>query len=288
MRNLIELLIKYYHWLLFIVLEALSLWLLFRFNNYQSSVYFTSANIVSGTIFEYTSFASDYFHLKSDNEALQMRNTQLFIENEQLRSAISSISRDTTRCDSLELDILSLVHEQPFTYIGAKVINNSVNKIDNYLTIDKGENDSIFPDMGIVSPEGIVGIVCLTSAKYSLVLSILNSKSSISCKIDKSGYFGNLVWRGGDPCFAEMIDVPRHADVSVGDLIVTSGYSNVFPEGLSVGTVAEYSSSGDGLTCQIKVRLSSDISKLNWVSAVKHDDADMIAELSNQLSNEQP
>lgn len=271
MRNLIEFIIKYNHWLLFIILELVSFWLLFRFNNYQGSVFFTSANGLVGTIYEWTSSVGNYLHLKSTNEALLDRNLQLVIENERLQTVIDELTNDS----------LPLPSDKQFEITSARVISNSINKVDNYITIDKGENDGIATDMGVIGPEGIVGIVNLTSARHALVISVLNSKSSISCKLRRTGYFGNLKWEGGDPQTAELTDVPRHAEINTGDTVVTSGYSSVFPEGINVGTVSEHSLSDDGLTCHIKVKLSTDISKLNMVRVIKNNHADEVSELYN-------
>lgn len=258
MRNLIDFIVKYNHWLLFVLLEVLSLWLLFRFNTYQGSVFFTSANRVVGSVYEWTSSVRSYVGLRSANEKLLDRNLSLVLENERLRAALDSIG---TMAQPFPADTAVEV-------IAARVVNNSVNRLDNYITIDKGSNDGIREDMGVVGPEGAVGIVCMTSARHALVISVLNSRSNISCKLARSEYFGNLCWDGGDPQLAQLIDVPRHAEVNAGDTVVTSGYSSVFPEGIMVGTVARHGFSEDGLTCVIDVKLSTDIARLGMVRVI--------------------
>lgn len=273
MRNLIAFLARYNHWLLFIILELVSFWLLFRFNSYQGSVFFTSANRVVGSIYGLASSVNDYLGLRTANEALFDRNLELVIENERLRSVIDSLGMESSVVPS----------DTSFVTIGAKVVNNSVNRLDNYITIDKGRADGVEADMGIVSPVGVVGIVCMVSAHHALAISVLNSNSSVSCKLERSGYFGNLKWNGGDSRTAQLTDIPRHAEVNVGDTVVTSGYSSVFPEGLMVGIVSSHGFSPDGLTCAIGVRLSSDMAKLNMVRVIRNKHAAEHVMLSDSL-----
>lgn len=150
----------------------------------------------------------------------------------------------------------------------ARVINNSLNQVDNYITLDKGSKDGIRPEMGVVDGNGVVGIVYDTSPHYSVVISILNSKSSISCKIVGSEYFGYLKWEHGDSQYAYLKDLPRHAEFNLGDTVVTSGYSTVFPEGIVVGTVDDMSDSNDGLSYLLKVKLATNFGKVSDVRVI--------------------
>jgi rod shape-determining protein MreC len=145
------------------------------------------------------------------------------------------------------------------------VINNSINRADNYITIDKGSEDHIRPDMGVVGANGVVGIVYRVSNHYSLVISLLNSKSSVSCKISGHGYYGSLQWEYGEPDRAYLKDLPRHAQFAVGDTVVTSGYSAVFPEGIMVGTIDRIADSKDGMSYLLRVKLATDFSRVNSV-----------------------
>ena len=242
MRNLLNFLIKYNYWFLFLLLEVTSFVLLFRFNHYQQSVYFTSANGVAGKVYEISGGISSYFHLKSVNEDLLDRN--MWLEQ---------------RVAFLEKSL----QEQ-----GLDVIKNSLNKADNYITLDRGSSDGIRPEMGVVDANGVVGIVYKTSPRYSLVIPLLNSKSSISCKIVGSEYFGYLKWEGGDSRFAYLKDLPRHAEFNLGDTVVTSGYSTVFPEGVMVGTVDDMSDSHDGLSYLLKIKLATDFGKVSNVRVI--------------------
>lgn len=263
MRNLLNFLIKYNYWFLFLLLEVASFVLLFRFNHYQQSVYFTSANVVAGKIFEVSGGITSYFHLKSVNEDLMERNIWL---ERQVASLEKQLLEGGT--DSLKLQSLAHLASSEYRIFKANVIKNSLNKADNYITLDQGELAGIRPEMGVVNANGAVGIVYKTSAHYALVISLLNSKSSLSCKIRGSDYFGYLKWEGDDSRYAYLIDLPRHAEFSLGDTVVTSGYSTVFPEGVVVGTVDDMSDSHDGLSYLLRVKLATDFGKVNSVRVI--------------------
>ena len=156
----------------------------------------------------------------------------------------------------------------------ANVIKNSLNKADNYITLDRGTTEGIRPEMGVVDANGVVGIVYKTSPHYSLVIPLLNSKSSISCKIVGSDYFGYLKWEGGNSRFAYLKDLPRHAEFNLGDTVVTSGYSTVFPEGVMVGTVDDMSDSHDGLSYLLKIKLATDFGKVSNVRVISRNGQD--------------
>lgn len=264
MRDFFNFLIKYNYWLLFFLLEAISFVLIFRFNNYQGSVYFTSANHVSGTCAEFFGNINSYFGLRTQNELLVKENISLrqqlnrFLQEEEKKMSDSSI--DTLLPDRYHL-------------IAAEVINNSLNKKKNWITLNRGRTDGILPEMGIFNSEGVIGIVYLVSTHYSLVIPILNTQSSISCKLKNSDCFCSLTWPGGDVRIAYLNDLPRHAVLSAGDTVVTSGYSTIFPKGLPVGRVVEIKDSPDALFYQAKVELSVDFSRLKNVYAIGDDQA---------------
>lgn len=260
MRNLLDFLIKYNYWFLFILLEVASFVLLFKYNNYQHSVFFTSANVVAGKVYELSSKVVSYFHLQSVNDDLLDRN--VFLE-QQLAS--QQKQQRVEADDSFEHDSLS-----NYRLYKAYVINNSLTQVNNYITLDKGSLDGIKPEMGVIDGNGVVGIVYKTSSHYSVVISLLNSLSNLSCKIKDSQYFGHLYWEPGDAQHAFLADLPRHAKFSLGDTIVTSGYSAVFPEGLMVGLVDDMLDSEDGLSYMLKVRLASNFGTLGNVRVIEN------------------
>lgn len=271
MRNLIEFLSKYNHWLLFVLLEVISLVLLFRFNNYQGSVWFTSANIVSGKLLEARSEAESYLSLSSVNADLTQRNVYLEHRVAELERQLQG-SMATDSLAGLPKD-----SAKRYRLIPAKVVNNSIDKAENFITLDKGSDDGVKKDMGVVSGSGVVGIVYLVSRHYSVVISILNAKSNISCAIASSGYFGYLHWAGGSSEVAYVDDIPRHARFKTGERVVTSGYSSVFPAGVSVGNIQKVYNSPDGFSYRLKVKLSTDFSTLRDVCVI--DDNDMLERL---------
>ena len=276
MRNLLNFLLKYNYWLLFILLEVICFVLLFRFNNYQQSVFFTSANVVAGKVYEVSGGISSYFHLKSVNEDLLDRNMAL----EQQITNLENRLKDY-RIDSITMNSIRYLEQADYKIFKAHVIRNSLNQADNYITLDKGSSSGIRPEMGVVDGNGVVGIVYKTSPSYSLVISVLNSKSSISCKIIGSEYFGYLKWEYGDSRYAYLKDLPRHAEFNLGDTVVTSGYSTVFPAGVMVGTVYDMSDSNDGLSYLLKIKLATDFGKLGNVRVISRSGQGEQRELEN-------
>ena len=263
MRNLLDFLVKYSYWFLFFVLEAVSFVLLFQFNSYQGSVWFSSANAVAGKLYETTSAVESYFQLSKINTELTQRNLYLEQRLCKLEKEKSDSVADSTMDNSLLLKSL-----QPYRLIPAQVVNMKWGRKDNLLTIDKGEADGIKKDMGVVCGTGIVGIVYLTSAHYSIVIPVLNSQSNISCVIQGRGYFGYLHWTGGDISEAYVDDVPRHAHFKLYENVVTSGYSSVFPAGIMVGKILHVYNSADQMSYRLRVKLSTDFGRLRDVCVV--------------------
>ena len=265
MHNLTEFLAKHNHWFVFLVLEVVSMVLLFRYNSYQGSVWFSSANAVTGKVYEWDSAVESYFSLSGVNSQLTQRNA--FLE-QQVRMLDDSIARLTRSQKAAVTRLSSMVPFQGCRLIPAKVVANMVNRYDNLITIDKGSADGVKRDMGVVCGMGVVGIVYLVSEHYSIVISALNSHSNISCTIQRRGYFGYLRWRGGSSQLAYLEDVPRHAHFKLGDNVVTSGYSSVFPPGVMVGKVLHVFNSADGLSYRVQVKLSTDFARLRDVCLV--------------------
>ena len=266
MNNLTEFLAKYKHWFLFVLLEIASLVLLFRFNNYQGSVWFTSANIVAGKVYELSSSVTSYFSMGKLNRELTERNVQLERQVKELSEQLYEKTRDPKFAQKGQYRFLS-----DFKLINAKVVSNSLDKEENFITIDKGSWDGVRKDMGVACGNGIVGVVYLVGTHYSIVLPVLNSKSNISCSIQGRSYFGYLRWAGGAKNIAYLDDIPRHAKFKLGDRIITSGYSAIFPAGILVGKIKHVYNSEDGLSFRLAVQLSTDFGNLRDVCVI--DDA---------------
>ena len=266
MRSLLEFSAKYYHWFLFVILETVSLMLLFQFNHYQGSVWLTTANEVVGRINTWEQQALRYVNLGRENEDLMRRNIVLEQNISVLTDQLARLTHDSTVTERLQAMRMASLHTIP-----AKVVTNSVLRRNNYLTIDVGAADGVEPEMGVVCGTGIVGIVHITSEHYSIVMPLLNSHSSISCRLRGSQFFGHLKWDGGHPLFAILDDIPRHARFKVGDIVETSGFSAVFPRGIFVGKVEKIENSDDGLSFKLRVHLGTDFSRLQDVTVIAQE-----------------
>lgn len=264
MKNLLTFVTRYYHWFILLLLEVASGVLLFQYNNYQSSVWFTSANAVVGKVYEWDAAVRSFFSLTRVNEELTLRNFYLERQVTQLRRLYGDLTQDTTVMQRQELEFLS-----QYKLIPAKVVSNTVDKANNLITIDKGSLDGVEKDMGVACGSGVVGVVYLVSSHYSVVIPVLNVTSSrISCAIRGRGYFGYLQWYGGDPSVAYVEDIPRHARFKRGDWVETSGYSAIFPPGVLVGKVTNVYNSPDGLSYRLKVKLTTDFACLRDVCVI--------------------
>ena len=277
MKGLLEFLYKHNHWLLFILLEGISLVMLFSLNDYQGSVWLTSANTATGSVLEVKQRVMGYFGLQSENERLAEQNAQLTAQVFGLQQAL-----DSTALVRLTAETVS---QWPFGVVPATVVENSTGKLNNYVTINKGTADGLRPDMGVISSDGVVGVTFRCSRHYSLVLPILNGKSNISCKVRPGESFGYLEWLGGDTRTAQLRDVPRYADISVGDTVVTSGHSAFFPEGLMVGVIRDFEPSADNLSNNIYVQLSTPFAHLRHVFVIQNAGADERQELRDMVND---
>lgn len=265
MKGWLEWFKTHLHWFVFLALEATSLVMLFRFNIFHHSVWATQTNAVVAKVLEWESDMHSYLQLKEANEQLVDENLVLMHNNQILRDELAALKHDTSYVETLMLEHLADVKMIP-----ARVISNSVRMKDNIITLDKGTLDGVREEMGVVSGTGVVGIVYQCSPHYSLVLPILNSHSSISCRLRGTDFFGSLTWKGGSTLDAYLNGIPLHARFRVGDVVETSGHSSVFPEGIFVGKVSEVLSSADGTSYELKVRLSVDIATLRNVNVIEN------------------
>lgn len=265
MRNLIEFIKKYNHWFVFVLLEVVSFVLLFKFNSYQGSVWFSSANAVAGKVYELDAAVKNYFSLTKINQQLNVRN--LYLE-QTVRKLSEQVDELTGQKDS---SWLARTQEQVLKeckLIPAKVITNSLDKRDNFITIDKGRADGVRKDMGVACGNGVVGVVYMVSEHYAVIIPLLNSKSNLSVTIRERGYYGYLHWTGGRADLAYVDDIPRHAHFRLGDLVETSGYSSIFPPGIIVGQILHVYNSADGLSYRVQVRLTTDFGNLRDVCVI--------------------
>ena len=263
MRYLLDFLHKYNYVFLFILLEAVSFVMLFRFNSYQGSVWFSSANSAVAGVNRIYSDMLSYLNLQKVNQHLNEENIRLQGEVDALREALITARHDSTLTEQLIQKQL-----EGYQLIPATVVANSLKRSNNYLVIDRGELDGVKAEMGVVGGGGVVGIVYLTGPHYSLVLPVTNPKSSISCRIRGQRIFGYLHWDGDHLLRASLDDAPRYAKIRKNECVETSGYSSVFPPGIFVGRVSDIKNSDDGQSYKLDVQLGTDFANLRNVSVV--------------------
>jgi len=265
MKNLINFLIHHSGLLLFIILEIISFIMMINSQEYQKSVFLSSSNAVVATLYNWTNSVGEFFKLRNANNQLSSENTDLKNQIIDLQNKLNAFKPSLT--DSLNFE---LSPENEYRFISAKVINNSTDKFQNYLTLNKGSKDGIKPDMGVVSSEGVVGIIKSVSPHFSVVIPILNPKIQISCKFKRTDYTGSLVWNGEDYRYANLVDIARHVDIRLGDTIVTSGFTRTFPEGIPVGIVEDYNIKESDAYYNIKVKLAVNFRTLTYVNVINY------------------
>lgn len=265
MHDFVERITAYIHWAIFLLLEVLSGLLLFKYNSYQGSIWFTQANTAAAYVHEWEAKAFAYLRMPAENAELVQRNILLQHETDSLRHLLAEALKDSSATEKKQNTLL-----QDIKLIPAHIVDNSVRNRDNLLVINAGSNAGVEPEMGVVSGTGVVGIVSAVTPHYSLVISILNSHSSISCRLRRTDYFGYLKWKGGNTLRAYMEDVPRHAHIKIGDIVETSGFSNVFPAGIFLGKVAKIENSSDGLAYELEILLGTDMSNLRHVNVISN------------------
>lgn len=283
MRNLFAFLFRYRGILVFALLEVASLYLLVRNSSYQRAAFFNSANAYVGQVLDWRTQVYDYFRLVEVNRGLMQENArlrqQLYRPDLSNREApVLPVAQDSLtqarlallgRPDSLLLGLRQLPARDPdYPLIPARVVNNTLRRVDNYLTLNVGTVDGVRPGMGVVAAEGVVGRVKVASEHYTTVTSVLHSKTNLSAKIRRDGTFGTVRWLGDDPTHALLDYIPRQNKLVRGDTIVTSGYNALFPEGVLVGTVDSFVKEPDKNFWTVRMRLAVDFSRLTHVYVV--------------------
>lgn len=274
MRNLIDFLIKYSTWFVFAFYVIVSCIFLFDKNPYQHHIYMTSAGRLTAGIYDLSHNITSYFNLRETNEELQIQNARL--EEELLgMKATLQLYQEKYYADTM----IAPEALRPYTFVIASVINNSIHRPYNYITINKGAKDGIRPEMGVVDQNGIVGVVNIVGDSYSRLISLLNPNFRLSCKVKGNEAFGSLVWDGKDPQIALLEELPRHTVYTTGDTVVTSGYSAMFPEGIPVGIVTGSEKTIDDNFYTLRVKLLTDFSRLSTVRVISSDISDSIKQV---------
>jgi len=275
MRSLLNFLLRHKTLILFLFMEGLALFMLSSSHNYHQTVVSNSARSISGGLTEKVERGRSYFRLRDVNEGLVR-------ENLLLRQRLEILQTDTATSFIAFSDTLKKLN---YNYLDAKVVNNSVSRQKNFITLDKGRNDGVINGMGVACSEGILGIIVGVSRNYSVAMSLLNLDFRLSASIAHNDYFGSLSWDGKNHRYAQLSEIPHHVIVTPGDTIVTSGYSAIFPPGLMIGTLTgDKKKGGDFVT--LKVELSPDFKKLTNVYIIGSLNKDEIRRLEEEVVNE--
>jgi rod shape-determining protein MreC len=262
MNNLLQFVIRYSAFILFLLLEAAALTLVVKYNDNQKGIFQHSSSLLVGRLYKLTDEMYKYNHLQTFADSLADENALL---KEQIFNLERSVQRLQPVDQPIDSCILDLYHLIP-----AQVINNSINQRNNHFTIDKGTRDGIQQGMGVISQQGIVGIIEDAGTAYSTAVSILHSGVQISAAIKRNGYFGTMVWKEIDPAHIILEAIPGQADIQIGDTIVTSGYSYIFPKGIFIGKIDRFWTEGGSNYYTIQVRLHEDIARMNRVYVVEY------------------
>lgn len=262
MKNLLKFLIKYHFGFLFLLLELIAMILIVNFNDYHRVSFLNSSNFISGSIFSMVDGVKEYSYLSKENKRLVEENARLKELVLHFKSEDTSMVIDTT---VTTMD--SLIQYQLYN---AKVVNNDIFTDYNYITINKGTSDGVSVDQGIINDQGVVGVISSVSSHYSVAISLLNKHFKLSSKIDKNNYYGSLSWNGESYQYAKLNEIPFHVSIAVGDTIVTSGYSSIFPEGIPVGVISSFEKEGGSNFYDIRVKLLTDFKNINYVNIVDY------------------
>ncbi|HRL70816.1 MAG TPA: rod shape-determining protein MreC [Flavobacterium sp.] len=274
MQQIFNFIYKNSNRLLFLLLLGISLALTIQTHSFHRSKIISSANFLSGGVYERINNLNEYLNLKTQND-------ELASENAKLRSILFNV-KDTSNIAKLD----SIKGVKSEDVLVSKVIHNSYNVHENYLTLNSGELQGVKPDMGVINSLGIIGIIDNTSPNYSTVMSILNKKSQINAKIKKSNHFGSLVWDGKSTGYVQLIDVPRLASIKKGDTIVTGGQSAIFPENIGIGTIANIYTEKETNYYTINIKLFNDMTNLGHVYIIKTKNREELINLEKREKNE--
>ena len=276
MQQIVHFIIKYKYFLFFLLLKFIAISFTIQSHSYHNSKFVNSANFITGGIHKRINSFKEYTHLKVYNE-------QLLEENTRLKNILSLKLNDSSVNDFEVIDTIK--YSQKYRYLLAKVIHNQYHTKYNYLTIDKGSIKGVKPDQGVINSKGIIGITNSVSNNYATVLSILNENSKINVKLLNSFYFGTLEWNGNDYNVLQLVDLPIQANINKSDTIITGGKSTIFPEGIPVGYVLDFSKENNSYK-YINIRLFNDMSAIGPVTIINNFDKKEINTLEDHTINE--
>jgi rod shape-determining protein MreC len=277
MRNLIAFVIRYHYFLLFLMLEAFAFVLIANSTFYQQASILNTSNRITGTVYSAFNNVTDYFSLRKTNYILSEENARL-----RKATSLSFLKADTN-----SFFVNDTINKLRYTYIAAKVINNSVNKRNNYIMLNKGRKQGINKDMAVITSNGIVGTVVSVSDNFSWVMSVLNKHTKISGRIKKNNQMGTIIWEGKDFSVGTLSDIPAHVKIAKGDTIVTSGFSYIFPAGIFVGTIKDFRVEQGDHFYVIPFTFGVDYNSLDYVYIVKDLSKKEVMNLENTVKDDE-
>jgi rod shape-determining protein MreC len=268
MRNLLQLFIRNGGFVTLVVLETFCFYLVVNFNDRQNGIFAHTSMIFNQSM---AMRRANFDRFIDAADSLQALNNQIFRLQTELENAkqIRIPEKDTFYLVSVD-SIKGKISIPQYRYIGAEVVNNSITNSSNWITINRGSNHEIKPNMGVLSRDGLVGIVRYVSPDFAVVMSLLHRQTKISASLLRQGVFGSLVWNGKDPSIMTLSDIPKHVDVKTGDTLITSGFSSIFPKGVMIGTVVDYTIPSGSNFYNISMRLSHDMTNTDYVRVVEN------------------
>lgn len=259
MKNIFQFLKRNFYVLLFLILEAVALTVFFRYHQQQQSRLYSFCTGLKGSF-----LSSSEYRTKTE---LSRENQRLQRENARLRAGLETSCLQTLHFQDSALT--DSVYRQMYVFLPARIVDGHINLADNYFLLDAGRDEGVEPGMAVISPNGIIGIVDKVSQRFSSVISVLHRQSMVSVRLPATGHSGSLTWPGMRCDEALLSDIPSHVPVRVGDKVVTSGLSVVYPGGIPVGFVSEISGKEDDFY-RLKVRFSEDYRRIDNVYVVKN------------------
>lgn len=272
MEAILTFLRKISTFVVFLLLEIAAFLMIINQGTFQSSAFHRTAISVTSTFYTQISNLTEYLSLKEDNDNLAYKNSELQRKLSNLEDFIARKNYETTLYEDTIIKI-----------IPAKIVNQTIDKINNYLIINKGAKDGITENMGVISSQGVVGVVQSVSENYSVVISILSSKQKISGKLKKENYLCSVFWNGNSPHTGSVKDIPEHITVAVGDTIVTSGYSSIFPEGIMIGTVKNVSLNASTAWNDLSIEYATTFMSMRYVSVIVSSHFEELLNIENLL-----
>ena len=269
MQQLFNFLIRNKNTILFLLLLSVSIFFTVRSHSYHKSKFVSSTNFLTGGLHDWANDMGSYFHLREYNDRLMK-------ENKHLKAVL--FNKNTG--DSTTIKIDSTSYSTPFSLISANVISNNYSKPDNYLLLNGGQKEGLKTDLGVITSNGIVGIVEETTENFARVLSILNRNSAINVRLKKSNHYGTLVWNGKNPNLVQLTYVPKIANVQKGDTVITGGKSFVFPEGIPVGVVHNFQLGENDSYYDIDIQLFNDMTNIGYVYVIKNEAKEEFSKLN--------